>query len=49
MYLFIYIMCTLKLKLIPQPFNLPRPYKDGEGVRQQPGLKDLPNWLHESF
>jgi hypothetical protein len=32
-----------------QPFDLPRPYKDGKGHRRQPGLKDLPAWLRETF
>ena len=32
-----------------QPFTLPRTYKDDEGQKQQPGLKDLPQWLRETF
>jgi len=32
-----------------QPLSLPRAYKDDQGQKQQPGLRDLPNWLRESF
>ena len=32
-----------------QPFSLPRAFKDDQGQKPQPGLKDLPNWLHEDF
>ena len=32
-----------------QPFTLPRTYKDNEGQKRQPGLKNLPNWLRETF
>jgi len=32
-----------------QPLLLPRAYKDDEGRKQQPGLRDLPEWLRESF
>lgn len=30
-------------------FSLPRAYKDDRGRRQQPGLRDLPQWLRENF
>ena len=32
-----------------QPHILLRPYRDGQGRRRQPGLKDLPQWLRETF
>jgi hypothetical protein len=32
-----------------QPFSLPRLSRDERGRRHQPGVKDLPNWLRESF
>ena len=28
---------------------MPRAYKDDQGRKQQPGLKDLPQWLREKF
>lgn len=31
------------------PFTLPRTYKDIDGRKRQPGLRNLPNWLRESF
>ena len=33
----------------PQPFTLPRAYKDNNGRKKQPGLKHLPNWLRGAF
>jgi hypothetical protein len=39
----------LTLNLPSQPFDLPRPFKDSKGIRRQPGLKDLPQWLRETF
>ena len=35
--------------LFLQPFSLPRAFKDKQGQKQQPGLKDLPQWLRENF
>ena len=32
-----------------QPFSLPRVFRDEQGRRHQPGVKDLPKWLRESF
>ena len=32
-----------------QPYVLPRLHRDANGNRRQPGLKDLPQWLHETF
>ena len=32
-----------------QPSSLPRAYKDDQGQKQQPGLRDLPNWLRENI
>ena len=28
---------------------MPRAFKDDQGRKQQPGLKDLPQWLRENF
>jgi hypothetical protein len=33
----------------PQPFSLPRSFKDDQGRKQQPGLRDLPQWLRKDF
>lgn len=32
-----------------QPISLPRTYKDDEGQKHRPGLRDLPDWLQDDF
>ena len=32
-----------------QPYVLLRSYRDEQGNKRQPGLKDLPQWLRDSF
>ena len=32
-----------------QPFSLPHASRDVQGRRHQPGVRDLPRWLHNNF
>ena len=34
---------------LPQPFSLPRAFKEKDGQKQQPGIRHLPLWLRENF
>ena len=49
LYIFPISRYTVRDSLPLQPLTLPRAYKDEEGQKQQPGLKDLPPWLRENF
>ena len=41
--------CVTYQDLFFQPQSLPHAYKDDQGKKQQPGLKDLPDELRENF
>jgi hypothetical protein len=41
--------CAQSETHLSQPFSLPRAFRDAQGRRRQPGVRDLPQWLRESF
>jgi len=42
-------LCVTYQDLFFQPQSIPRAYKDDQGRKQQPRLRDLPDGLHGSF